>query len=89
VILCLVEELRQRDSIGSGPRIFRWRATGGTPSGWHDEAILVAADECLAGKSVSDAAWDWFKRAGHEPRDGISRYYKELAQQARFAGCPA
>jgi len=86
VILRLIEALRKRDSIGSRPRIFRWRDWRNT-SGWHDKAILVAADECLAGKSVSDAAWDWFKRAGLEPRDGIWHYYKELAQQARFAGC--
>jgi hypothetical protein len=33
------------------------------------------------GKSVSDAAWYWFKRAGHEPRDAIRCYCKELAQQ--------
>ena len=46
--MCLIEALRQRDSIGPRPRIFRWRATVGTPSGWHDTAILVAADEYLA-----------------------------------------
>jgi hypothetical protein len=63
VILCLIEALQQRDSIRPRPRIFRWRATGGTPSGWHDTTILVAADACLVDKSVSDAAWDWFKWA--------------------------
>src|ERR1700719_773630 len=48
-----------RPRRGFRPRVF-WRcATGGnserlTPA---DRAILAATDECLAGKSISDAAW--------------------------------
>ena len=70
VILCLIEALRQRDSIGPRPRIFRWRATVGTPSGWHDTAIR---GDTAVEISESDAV-PHCRRRGNRPTDGRRRH---------------
>jgi alkylhydroperoxidase family enzyme len=48
-----------------------WRSSGRLTEA--DKAILAATDECLAGKSISDAAWA-----------GVAKHVADPAQQVEF-----